>query len=66
VIRTLHVGHDSGGLHAVAQLVGDEEVVDAPSEIPRARADRIPKGGRGNTPRPVFNEDSEGRRLPSE
>src|SRR5260370_42549482 len=37
VVRALHVGQDPGGLDAAAQLFRDEEVVDAPADVPRPR-----------------------------
>src|SRR5882762_4005310 len=34
VVRAQHVGQDRRPAHAWAQLVGDEEVVDAPADVP--------------------------------
>src|SRR3990172_2081147 len=45
VVRAQHVWEDGRRAHAVAQLLGDEEVVDAPAHVARPRAAlQIPPG----------------------
>src|SRR6185503_12109569 len=45
MVRSDHVGQDRGAPHPGPQLVGDEEVVDAPAEITGARSGlEVPPG----------------------
>src|SRR5580765_9109239 len=38
VVRSQNIRQDGRRAHAAVQLVGDEEVVDAPADVPGARA----------------------------
>src|SRR5215471_7551495 len=58
VVRALHRREDTRGAHACAKLVANEEIVDAPADVPRPRAGleippRVVSGVSGEEPERV-------------